>query len=215
MVAQNSNSDYTIENTWGITKNTMSGLIAGIVLKRSVKNTSGSFTTYGVELINYKHPAQLRWIAGTGNSFALGKINHFFSIRGQYGRDYILFKKSPQQGVQISLNLAIGPSIGLEAPYYIEYGQLRVPYNPSQHSSGNITGKGFIFQGLFQSNIVIGVNVKTSLSFEFGSQKSSISGFEAGFLLDGYARKIQMMDTPDNYAVWPMAFIAIFYGSRK
>lgn len=215
--AQNNNDDYTIENTWGINKNTASGLIGGFVFKRSIKNASGSFTTYGLELINVKHPAQLKVVTGTGNSFTLGKVNHLFAIRGQYGRDYLLFKKAAQQGVQISLNLAIGPSIGLEAPYYVEYQQsVRVPYDPSRHADrGDITGRGFIFQGLFESNIIIGANIKTSFSFEFGTLKSSVSGFEAGFLLDAYTRKINMMAEADNYAVWPTVFITLFYGSRK
>ncbi|MCF6353176.1 MAG: hypothetical protein L3J06_09220 [Cyclobacteriaceae bacterium] len=214
--AQNSNDNYTIENTWGITKNTASGLIAGIVFKKSIRNPTGNFTTYGIELVNYKHPAQLKWITGTGNSYTLGKVNHLFAIRGQYGRDYILFKKAPQQGVQISLNLSIGPSIGLEAPYYVEYQTIRVPYDPLKHAArGDITGRGFIFQGLFESNIIIGANIKASLSFEFGALKSSVSGFEAGFLLDAYTRKVNMMATPDNYAVWPTVFITLFYGSRK
>lgn len=214
--AQNNDDDYTIENTWGINKNTSSGLIGGFVFKRSIKNTTGSFTSYGLELINVKHPAELKVVTGTGNSFTLGKINHLFALRGQYGREYLLFKKAPQQGVQINLNLTIGPSIGLEAPYYIEYQQsTRVPYDPSKHSIEDITGRGFIFQGLFESKIIIGANIKTSLSFEFGTLKSSVSGFEAGFLLDAYTRKINMVSEADNYAVWPTAFITLFYGSRK
>ena len=91
-----------------------------------------------------------------------------------------------------------------------------MPYDPTKHPDrGEITGRGFIFQGLFESSIVIGANVKTSLSFEFGTQKSSVSGFEAGFLLDAYTRKIDMMAESENYAVWPTAFITLFYGSRK
>jgi hypothetical protein len=215
--AQNNNDEYTIENTWGINKNTSSGLIGGFVFKRSIKNATGSFTSYGLELINVKHPAELKVVTGTGNSYTLGKMNHLFAIRGQYGREFILFKKSPQQGVQINLNLAIGPSIGLEAPYYVEYGQsVRLPYDPVKHADrGNITGRGFIFQGLFESNIIVGANIKSSLSFEFGTLKSSVSGFEVGFLLDAYTRKINMMAEADNYAVWPTVFITLFYGSRK
>jgi hypothetical protein len=212
----NTNDDYTIENTWGITKSTASGLIGGVVFKHSIRNSTGGFTSYGLELVNVKHPAELKYIAGTGNSYTLSKINHFFAIRGQYGREYLLFKKSQQQGVQISLNLMVGPSIALESPYYIEYQQaIRVPYDPEKQSIGDITGRGFIFQGLFESNIIIGANLKTSLSFEFGTLKSSVSGFEAGFLLDAYTRKINMISEAENYAVWPTAFVTLFYGSRK
>ena len=167
-------------------------------------------------MINVRHPAELKVVTGTGNSFTIGKVNHLFAIRGQYGREYLLFKKATHQGVQINLNLTIGPSIGLESPYYIEYEQsIRVPYNPSTHTNEKITGRGFIFQGLFESKIILGANIKTSLSFEFGTLKSSVSGFEAGFLLDAYTRKIYMVSEADNYSVWPTAFITLFYGSRK
>lgn len=204
--AQESNDDYTIENTWGINKNTRSGLIGGFVFKHSIKNPTGSFTTYGLELMNVRHPAELKTISGSGSSFVLGKINYLFAIRGQYGRDFLLFNKAPQQGVQINLVVAAGPSIGLESPYIT----LSDPAG-----SNNVISKGFIFQGLFDSKVIIGANVKTSLSFEFGTLKSSVSGFEAGFLLDAYAREIYMMENADNYAVWPTAFITLFYGSRK
>lgn len=202
--AQERNDDFTIENTWGINKNTRSGLIGGVVFKHGVRNSSGNFTTYGLELINVKHPAELKWVSSTGNSFVLGKNNYLFAIRGQYGRDFLLFNKAPQQGVQINLVMSFGPSIGLESPYTLQY-----------DPSGNLAGKGFIFQGLFDSKIVLGANLKTSLSFEFGTLKSSVSGFEAGFLLDAYSRKINMMEGAENYAVWPTAFIVLFYGSRK
>jgi len=204
VLAQERNDDFTIENTWGINKNTRSGLIGGFVFKHGVRNSSGNFTTYGLELIDVRHPAELKTISNSGNSFIIGKRNYLFAIRGQYGRDFLLFNKAPQQGVQINLVLAGGPSVGLEAPYKIDYDQ-----------NNTVVGRGFMFQGLFESNIVLGVNVKTSLSFEFGTLKSSVSGFEAGFLLDAYSRKIDMMSDAENYAVWPTAFITLFYGSRK
>lgn len=203
--AQDQSDDYTIENTWGINKNTRSGLIGGFVFKHGVRNASGSFTTYGLELIDVRHPAELKAISGSGNSYILGKVNHLFAIRGQYGRDFLLFKKAPQQGVQINLVVSAGPSIGLESPYYVDY----------DANSNTIIGKGFIFRGLFESKVVVGANLKTSLSFEFGTLKSSVSGFEAGFLLDAYSRKINMVVGAENYAVWPTAFIVLFYGSRK
>ena len=214
--AQNDIDEYSVENSWGINKNTSSGLIGGIVFKHNIRNAKNSFTSYGLELVNVKHPNENKVVASTGNSFTLSKVNRFFAIRGQYGREYVLFKKAPQQGVQINLLLATGPSIGLESPYYIEYNQAnRVPYNPSIHSIEDITGRGFPLQGVSQSNIIIGANIKASLTFEFGSQKSSVSGFEAGFLLDAYTRKIYMISEADNYAIWPTAFITLFYGSRK
>jgi hypothetical protein len=185
---QGNDYDYTSESIWGINKNSSSGLIGGFIFRfaRSIK--PNHYRTIGFELINVKHPAESRVISrGTGNYFIVGKTNHLFAIRGQYGRDIVLFKKASQQGVQIAATGSVGPSIGLEAPYYVELNQsVRVPYDPSDpsHNYDNITGSGFIFQGLFESNVVIGLNIRAGLSFEFGTFKSNVSGFEIGMLLD-------------------------------
>jgi hypothetical protein len=214
--AQENDYDYTNESIWGITKNSSSGLIGGFVFRFSRSIKPNHYRTIGFELINIKHPAESRVVSRTGNYFIVGKTNHLFAIRGQYGRDIILFKKAPQQGVQITATGSIGPSIGLEAPYYIEYNQIiKEPYDPAKHRIEGITGSGFIFQGLFQSNVVLGLNVRAGMSFEFGTFKSNVSGFEIGMLLDAYARKIQMIPEADNYAVWPTVYITLFYGSRK
>lgn len=214
--AQENDYDYTSETIWGINKNSSSGLIGGFIFRLSRSVKPNHYRTLGLELINVKHPAESRVISRTGNYFIVGKTNHLFAIRGQYGRDIVLFKKAAQQGVQITATGSVGPSIGLEAPYYIEYNQfVKEPYDPSVHRIENITGSGFIFQGLFQSNLVIGLNLRAGLSFEFGTFKSNVSGFEIGALLDAYARKINMIPESDNYAVWPTVYITLFYGSRK
>jgi hypothetical protein len=216
--AQGNDYDYTSESIWGINKNSASGLIGGFMFRFSRSVKPNHYRTIGFEFINVKHPAESRVVSRTGNYFIVGKTNNLFAIRGQYGRDIILFKKAPQQGVQITATGSIGPSIGLEAPYYVELNQsIKAPYDPSNpaHSVDNITGSGFIFQGLFQSNLVIGMNVRAGLSFEFGTFKSNVSGFEIGMLFDAYARKINMVPEADNYAVWPTVYITLFYGSRK
>lgn len=214
--AQENNYEYTTESIWGINKNSASGLIGGFIFRFSRSVKPDHYRTIGLELINVKHPAEARVVSRTGNYFVVGKTNHLFAIRGQYGRDIVLFKKAPQQGVQITATGSVGPSIGLEAPYYIEYNQIvKEPYDPAIHQIENITGSGFIFQGLFQSSVVLGLNLRAGLSFEFGTFKSNVSGFEIGMLIDAYTRKIEMIPEADNYAVWPTVYITLFYGSRK
>jgi hypothetical protein len=216
LFAQENDYDYTSESIWGINKNSSSGLIGGFIFRFSRSVKPNHYRTIGFELINVKHPAESRVSSRTGNYFIVGKTNHLFAIRGQYGRDIVIYRKAPQQGVQITATGSIGPSIGLEAPYYIEYNQfVREPYDPSIHRIESITGSGFIFQGLFQSNVVLGVNIRAGMSFEFGTFKSNVSGFEIGMLLDAYARNIEMIPEADNYAVWPTVYITLFYGSRK
>ena len=214
--AQENDYEYTVENIWGINKNTASGLIGGFIFKYSSSRQDRHYATYGLELIAVKHPAEAKLPSSEAGSFyVVNKMHHLYAIRGQYGRDITLFKKAPQQGVQVNLVTAIGPSIGLEAPYYIAYGEIKEPFDPNKHSRNNISGKGYPFQGVFNSTPILGVNLKAGFSFEFGTFKSNVSGFEIGFLIDAYPRKIEMMAYTDNYAIWPTAYIDLFYGSRK
>jgi hypothetical protein len=211
--------EYQSEFTWGINKNTSGGLIGGFVLKKSIKINERTLQTFGLEIMNVKHPQEVRFSSFIGNMYTFGKTNYLYTFRLQYGRDIILFKKAPQQGVEIKAVFAAGPSIGIEAPYYVEWSSngnvtVREQYNTNIPNS-NILGPGRLFQGLGQSNIVFGGNFKAALNFELGAFKSQVTGFEAGFLVDAYTRKIDIMAKADNQAVFPTLFITIFYGSRK
>jgi hypothetical protein len=126
--------DYNREFIWGINKNSSSGIIGGIVFKRSRKITDYVLETYGLEVINVKHPQEVRKSSTSGNFFIYGKSNYLFALRTQYGRDIILFQKAPQQGVEIKAVLAIGPTLGIVCPYFITRGldgTIREQYNPN------------------------------------------------------------------------------------
>ncbi len=217
--------DYSSEFTWGINKNSSGGLIGGFTFKKARKLNDRMLETFGLEIMNVKLQQEVRKTSrSTGNSFIFGKSNYLYAIRLQYGRDLILFAKAPQQGVEIKAVFAGGPSIGIVAPYYIErsvdnsvFATVREQYDPKnpQHSFNNILGTGNLFQGLFDSNIQMGVNLKTGLNFEIGTNKSSVQGFEVGFLVDAYFNEIILMPSATNYSVFPTVYFALFYGSRK
>ena len=214
--------EYQSEFTWGINKNTSGGLIGGIVFKKARKLNDKWLETFGLELMNVKHPQEVRRnSSATGNFFIYGKSNYLYAIRLQYGRDLILFKKAPQQGAEIKAIFAVGPSIGVIAPYYVEYypdqsgrTTLRSPWDPSI-DIGQIGGTGRVFEGLGESEISLGLNLKAALNFELGTIKSQVTGFEAGFLVDAYSKKIEMMPTTKNYSLYPTLFLTLFYGNRK
>lgn len=214
--------EYQSEFVWGINKNTAGGLIGGFMFKKSRKLSDRMLETFGLEIMNVKHPQELRFNSyATGNFFILGKSNYLYAFRFQYGRDLILFKKAPQQGVEIKAVFAVGPSLGLVAPYYVEYSvdqsgfvTVRSQYNESIPIE-RIWGTGRLFEGLGESDVVFGGNLKAALNFEMGDIKSSVTGFEAGFLLDAYTKQIEFIPTAKKYSVFPTLYLALFYGSRK
>ncbi|MEL7003080.1 MAG: hypothetical protein AAFN93_10140, partial [Bacteroidota bacterium] len=118
--------------------------------------------------------------------------------------------------------------IGILAPYFIEFnpdnngaGRLNRtaaeqydPNNP-RHTRDRILGTGHLFQGIQNSEIKFGANLKAALSFELGTSKSHVTGFELGFLVDAYTEEIVLLPRANNRAVFPTAFITLFYGNRR
>jgi hypothetical protein len=214
--------EYQSEFTYGINKNTSGGLIGGFVFKKARKLNERVLESYGLEIMNVKHPQERRVTSqATGNFFIFGKSNYLYALRLQYGRDVILFKKAPQQGVEIKGVFAVGPSIGIVAPYYIERKggsndqvTIHEQYNKNI-SFADIYGTGRLFEGIGQSVIKPGANLKLALNFELGTIKSQVTGFEAGFLIDAYTSKIELLPIAKSYAVFPTLFITAFYGNRK
>lgn len=218
--------EYNSEFIWGINKNTSSGIIGGLVFKKSRKLNDYMFETFGLELINVRHPQEVRKTSlASGNFFIYGKSNYLYAIRLQYGRDFVLFQKAPQQGVEIKGVLAAGPTIGVVAPYYIERAvdsgsllTVKEQYDPTNpaHAFNRILGNGGIFYGIGDSKLQMGGNLKAALNFETGVLKSQVTGFEIGLLLDAYLKKIEIVPSaPKNYSVYPTIFLTVFYGTRK
>ncbi len=214
--------EYESEFTWGINKNTYGGLIGGFVFKRAQKINDRLLESYGLEIMNVKHPQERRQHSDVGNYFIYGKTNYLYALRFQYGRDLILFKKAPQQGVEIKIVTAVGPTIGVLAPYYIERkldaGQSQQTIREQFHqdlAAEQILGPGRLFEGIDKSKFRLGANAKAALNFELGTIKSQVTGFEVGFLLDSYLRRIELMPSVQNYSMYPTLFFTLFYGGRK
>jgi hypothetical protein len=212
--------EYGREISWGITKATNSGLIGGIIGKYSIQKSDYMYHFFGVELVNIKHPKEERYYSYTGNTYIYGKSNYLYSVRAQYGREISIFQKAPQQGVQVHGILSGGPSIGIIAPYYIEYYMneqvVKVQYDPNVHDDqNNILGTGNLFQGLGDSDLTIGLNVKASLTFEFGTIKSSVVGIETGMMFEAFTKEIPIIPTAEMTRYYPNAFISLYYGTRR
>ncbi|MGI9545579.1 MAG: hypothetical protein ACR2MX_20115 [Cyclobacteriaceae bacterium] len=218
MAQQEGDYDYTSEFVWGVNKNTNGGLIGGFILKKSIAISDRMFQTYGLEVMNVKHPREAR-ISNplNGNSFIWGKQNYLYSFRLQYGREVVLFKKASFQGLQIHGILAGGPSIGVVAPYYIQVNNGEaVQYNPDVHTNFNsVLGTGNILQGLGESEVKFGANIKPAMSFEFGTFKSNVSGLEVGFALEAFTDKVILVPNADNKQLFTSFFVTLFYGRRR
>jgi len=215
------NYEYDREYLLGVNKNTNGGMIGGVALKVGTRLEDSQFAFFGLELANVKHPKEVRYSTVTGNNYIFGKSNYLYVIRPHYGREVILFKKAPNQGVQVSALAAVGPSIGLVAPYFIEYALNRVEtvveqYDPAVHQSRfNILGTGRLLEGVGQSELAIGGMAKAALYFEFGVFKSNATGLEVGYQVEGFQKKIPLILREQNRQFFQSAYFTLFFGFRK
>jgi hypothetical protein len=215
------NYEYDREYLLGVNKNTNGGMIGGVALKVGTRIDDSQFAFFGLELANVKHPKEVRYTTVTGNNYIFGKSNYLYAIRPHYGREVILFKKAPNQGVQVSALGAVGPSIGLIAPYFIEYALNRVEtvveqYDPAVHQSRfNILGTGRLLEGVGQSELALGGMAKAALYFEFGVFKSNATGLEVGYQVEGFQKKIPLILREQNRQFFQSAYFTLFFGFRK
>jgi hypothetical protein len=220
-VAQEEDDDeYQSEFVYGLNFNTNAGIIGGVMFKYSQAVSSNMNQTFGIEIVNVKHPKELRVTYNQTNTFIAGKQNYLFAVRPQYGRELVLFKKAPDEGVQINAIAAIGPSLGLVKPYYILYSYSTTDvrserYNPDRHDLQRIIGTGGMFEGFDEIKIVPGINLKAGLSFELSGFRNSVTGFEVGVMLEKYINDIVIMPQASNRSFYTSGYLNLFFGSKR
>ena len=213
---------YKKEFIYGINFNTNGGLIGGGSFKYARVINEYMYHSFSFEFVHVKDAKEEKVTSFlSGNNFVPEKKNYFYVMRPQYGREFVLFKKAKKQGVQVNWINSVGPTIGLLAPYLIQYRYpdnivKTEPYDPSIHQSFDaIIGAGSIFESMGKSKIIPGASLKSSLSFEFGTFNSSVTGFEAGFMLDTFFSDIQLLYNSPTKRIYTSAFVTLFYGFRK
>ncbi|MEQ9466916.1 MAG: hypothetical protein RLN88_05855 [Ekhidna sp.] len=209
--------EYTSEWIWGINKNTNGGLIGGLMVRHSRKKSDQVYHTFGLELSNVKHPSEARYFGIQGAGFIYGKSNYLYAIRTNYGLERLMFKKANQQGVQISVAAAGGPTFGLVTPYYVlGTDQQYAPFTFGRFGSPqSIAGPGKLFQGLGDSDLAMGFHTKGSIFFEFGTYRSNVAGIEVGVMAEAFSKEIELVPTQPNKSVFTSVFFTLFWGTRK
>ncbi len=51
--------------------------------------------------------------------------------------------------------------------------------------------------------------------FEFGVFRSSVTGLEVGYMVEGYNKEIPLISTAENNQLFQSAYFTFFYGFRK
>jgi len=212
----------------GITTNTNSGILGGVVFRKSNAISSKMFGKnqyryLAIELVNVKHPKELsQQDFVTGARFVYGKRNYLFALRPEYGREITLFNRHEDEGISISGIVAVGPSFGLEKPYMVQFqdkdGRVvtrSLKMEPNTDPYDGAIGAGSFFSGFGQMKIVPGLHLKTALSFELSAFRENVTGVEIGFIAEAYSREIQLMTIAQNRSFYSSGYITLYFGSKK
>ncbi|WP_448518345.1 hypothetical protein [Rhodoflexus sp.] len=210
------------QTSYGVNLNNNAGLIGGGMIKHTRNISNRMYHLFYLDIVKLKHPKEQRTQSRlSGESFVPGKQNHLLLVRPQYGRERVLFRRSAEQGVQISGSFSAGPTIAVVAPYLIEYrfgtGNIRTEqYNPDRHPSfDQVVRAARLGESLSQSTFSGGASLRTALAFEFGNFRSNVTGVEVGVMADFLAQKIVIMPLAENRQNYFSIFINIYYGNRR
>lgn len=211
--------------SFGLTTNTNSGLLGGIAARKEIvinpEALHPHFHYISLEFVNVNAYHETS-ISPNGSSFIYAKKKYLLALRPEYGREFNIFKKSSDGGVNVNGVLAVGPSIGVLKPYYIEYAlnntgskAASVAYDPSVHDRSRILGSGSFFSGFGQSTFVPGAHIKAGLNFELDSYRKGNISVEVGFLAEVYSKPVDMLAYVDNQKVFTSGYLTIFFGGKK
>jgi hypothetical protein len=228
--AQGEDDTYTRAFTYGINFNTNGGTIGGGNIKFSQISKKRLYRTLGLEVVAIKHPQEqrVRSLGGSANTYIYAKNNYLYSVRPTYGFDYLLFKKAPEESVQVLATFAAGPSIGVEVPYYVLWAPnnqtvVATPHKPLEMTQNQIQGTAGIFKGITEAKIIPALFTKAGISLEFGEFRNNITGIEVGFTSELFFRAPNILEprvtstntTIKNKQFMLGAYLTVFLGSRK
>ena len=214
---------------YGLTTNTRSGIIGGFVFRSSIptnKDIKKPVNTYlAIEAVNIKHPKENFSPTPVVSKYVIGKTNYLFSIRPEYGKEWYMFKKGNEASIGLSGILAVGPSFGIQKPYYIKYGAFNSEksvltiYDPDVHTDINsISGAAGIWQGfLNNSKIIPGFHVKAATNIDMNTFGDNVTGFELGTVLEFFTKTPEIM-TPklvENQRTFVSAYLTLYIGNKR
>ena len=206
------------ELTFGGIIHTRSGFLGGVSSKYAKPINKEWAQFYSLEIVNVRHPKELRIPTQYSGTFILGKSNYLFNIRPQFGLEKAIFKKDPSEGVRVSIIGAAGPTLAVVKPYLVEYlvdneTSVKEQFNKDIVLSSIVGGAGW-YTGFGQSKFVPGGNVKLSMAFEYSTFKKRISTIETGFIYEQLASKVELNPFVSSESSFFIAFIALNFGKK-
>jgi hypothetical protein len=181
------------------------------------------------ELLNMRHPKELKKKQAHGKSYYFGKLNGLTFFRAGYGYQQTLYRRAERKSIEVRMVYTVGPTICFAKPVFLE---IEYPdtigsstgtenmitkveaYDPAKHNPNNILGRAPLFYGLDKTTVFPGAHAKLGFSFEYGETRASIKALETGVIVDYFPKAIQTMAyvQPENFFV--TLYVGFTFGKR-
>lgn len=180
---------------------------------------------WDIDLAYYRNPKEehltnpafsnINIISNTSN-FVMGKQYLPLLIKGGYGKQKEIFRKFDVGGISVRRFYTFGPTLAILKPVYYNYFVGKDSFEIKRFSRSlyvlDIAGRASFFKGLSELKIIPGAFLKYGFCFEYSKKDQVLHAVEAGFLVEGFAEKLPVMATDENYQFFITLFISYRFG---
>ena len=170
-----------------------------------------------------KHPKEVRLTNPyyqNAKSFVFGKLNSVFYLRGGIGNQHEIFSKQDQGGVSIRYFYSGGLSLAFSKPIYYKvlyftansYETKDEKFEVSIHQPGDVLSRSSFTKGLNETKVLPGIYALGGFNFEYSKEDKVIHAVELGLSVNAYPKKLEIMSTTDNKAVFLSVFVSYRIG---
>lgn len=202
----------------------------GLFFQHGKHRTARDRRMLGVEIVSMKHPKEVKSynpFYEDSRGYFYGKVHSMLILRPTYGHKHQITDKIRSTGVEINTVWAIGPSIGLAKPVYLQIGSpdtfpyesiTTERYDPEKHDVQNIYGRATWFRGLGEIRPYIGGFARFGFNFENAGDAAGIKGLEVGASMDAYPQPVPIMaelDDVENKQFFFQFYLSLFFGKKS
>ncbi|MDX9752292.1 MAG: hypothetical protein RBT71_14535 [Flavobacteriales bacterium] len=202
----------------------------GLFFRHGKHRTARDRRMLGIEVVGMKHPKEVKSFNPfyeDSRGYFYGKAHSMLILRPTYGRKHQITDKIRHTGVEINTVWAIGPSIGMAKPVYLQIGSPDTfpyesisteRYDPARHDVQNIYGRATWFRGVEEMRFHFGGFARFGFNFEHSGSASGIRGLEVGATIDAYPTPVPIMaelDDVRNKQFFFQFYLSLFFGKKS
>ncbi len=223
---------YNHEASGGIMLST-SGL--GIFADYAKALDMSSKRLYRFEIVGLNYPKEYKqtndYVIGplgySPKPYVFGKQNALLALHIARGKQILLGDKAEKSGVEVNLVYLYGISIGLVKPYYLDLiyvvDGIRNEIRSEKYDATNqerfmnpqyIFGSSGFSKGLFESKIYPGLHAKAGINFDWANYSDFVKSLEIGITTDLYYKRVPIMVTEQNNALFASLYFSLQFGKK-